>query len=146
MKVTDYIKEEHKQVEALFEEFDKKKHLTIVQKISDILLPHHHAEEHTVFPGVAKESPQKQEVVDYLKAEHDIIHLQLKDILSGKRSDSLFEAKVEVLKELVEHHLKEEEDVFFKHAEEVYTEAALEKTTPKFKQAEEDYQEQPTND
>lgn len=138
MKVTDYIKEEHKQVEALFEQFEESPSMNIVQEIATILTRHHHAEEQTVFPGVAKKSTPKEEVVNYLMAEHDVIHLQLEDILAGTEDD-LFEAKVHVLQELVEHHVKEEEDAFFKHAEEAYTETQLENATKKFKAASEAY-------
>ena len=138
MKVTDYIKEEHKQVEELFEQFEESPNMSIVQEIGAILYRHHHAEEETVFPGVAKKSEPKEEVVNYLMAEHDVIHLQLEDIFRNEEED-LFEAKVHVLQELVEHHVKEEEDAFFKHAEEAYTETQLENATKKFKAASEEY-------
>lgn len=141
MKVTDHIKEEHKEIEELFEQFEEKPQMTIVKKIYDLIYPHHQAEEEVVFPTVAKKSKQKKEVVQYMMAEHDLIHLQLEEILKMKVSDELFEAKVSVLKEIVDHHLTEEEDAFFKHAEEVYTESQLEKATPKFEKATKEYQD-----
>lgn len=139
MKVTDHIKAEHKELEELFEQFEDKPQMTTVQKLYDLLGPHHEAEEQVVFPPVAKQSDQKTEVVQSLIAEHKLIMMQLEHILTLKVKDELFVAKVSVLQEVVEHHLKEEEEVFFLHAEEVLTSSQLTQATKQFKQVSQEF-------
>lgn len=139
MKVTELIKKEHKELTDLFEAFEKKPSKKIIEQVNELIHPHHFAEEEVVFPKVEQTSKPKEEVVKSLMAEHDLIVMQLNEILGMKVSDDLFEAKVSVLHEVVEHHLKEEEEVFFKHAEEVYTEAQLEKASVAFKKAKAEY-------
>lgn len=135
MNVLEHIKEEHKEVEELFEQGEEKPTLAIVREIGNIILPHHHAEEQVVFPAVKSKTEPKKEVVNALIAEHDIIHAQLNELLKMKQGDELFKAKFGVLKELIEHHVTEEEEVFFKHAEEVYSDAQLEAAAEKFEKA-----------
>lgn len=139
MNVLDHIKEEHKEVEELFEQAEEKPTLAVIKQISEKVLPHHYAEEHTVFPTVKAKTEQKKEVVNALMAEHDIMHLQLRELLAMKESDDLFKAKFGVLKELFTHHVTEEEEVFFKHAEEVYSESQLKAADKQFEKAHDGY-------
>ena len=139
MKVTDHIKQDHEEMLALFEEFEKKPSKRIVKEIGEILLPHHHAEEEVVFPGVAEASAQKAELVADLIAEHGVIDRELEEILETPVGDELFEAKVRVWKEIVEHHLDEEEGVFFPHLEEVYSDSELTAMNKEFEAAEDEY-------
>ena len=139
MKVTDRIKQEHDEVTKLFEQFEKRPTMKLVKQIKEVLDPHHYAEEETVFADVAKKSEQKAELVRNLKAEHEAIDLLSEDIFLMKVSDEMFEPKVYVLHEVIDHHLKEEEEVFFKHAEEVYSDAKLSSVTKDFDQAKSAY-------
>lgn len=139
MKVTERIKTDHDDITALFEEFEKRPTMKLVRQIKDLLDPHHYAEEETVFPDVAAKSKQKAELVRNLIAEHEAIMVLLDDIFQMKVSDDLFESKVYVLHEVIDHHLKEEEEVFFKHAEEVYSDAKLNSVTKEFDKAKKAY-------
>ncbi|NMB04404.1 MAG: hemerythrin domain-containing protein [Tissierellia bacterium] len=143
MKVTERIKKEHEEVKELFEQFEKRPTMKLVKQIKDILDPHHYAEEETVFPKVAAETEQKAELVRNLIAEHEAIELLFNDIFEMKVSDDMFESKVYVLQEVVEHHTKEEENVFFEHAKEVYSDAELTKATQAFDQAKEEFSPSP---
>ena len=110
------LKEDHKTVKALFEEFEALKEKgnsnakkdKIVKKLCEELTLHALLEESIVYP-VAREIIGDEDVMD----EADIEHAGVKELISQLESmnsdESHFDAKVTVLKEYVEHHVKEEE-------------------------------------
>jgi len=51
--------------------------------------------------------------------EHDVVKLVLAELPRVDPEDERFEAKMTVLKEMVEHHVEEEEDEMFKLADKI---------------------------
>jgi hemerythrin superfamily protein len=108
---------DHRKVEALFEEFEKsksdEKRGRIVQEICAELTIHADLEEKEFYPRVKKEIKEAEDLVDEAKVEHSSLRWLIQQLQSADPSSDLYEAKVTVLKEYVEHHVKEEEKEMF---------------------------------
>jgi hemerythrin superfamily protein len=105
------LKEDHRKVEDLFEQFEKargdgrKEKLAL--EICKELTIHTIIEEEIFYPaleGKADEDLLKESLV-----EHDAAKVLIAEIEAGEPSDDFFDAKVKVLKEEIEHHVEEEE-------------------------------------
>jgi hemerythrin superfamily protein len=114
------LKADHAKVKALFDEFEElkgknssnSKKEKIVKQICEELTLHALAEESIVYP-VAREEMDDDDLMD----EADVEHAGAKELISQLESmsaeDSHYDAKVTVLREYIEHHVKEEEDNMF---------------------------------
>lgn len=109
---------DHKKVKALFEQFEKLSDRSAASKkkvaaqICAELIIHAEIEERVFYPAVRK--PIKDgDLMDEALVEHasakDLI-AQIKEMDPG---DDLYDAKVKVLSEQIEHHVKEEEGEMF---------------------------------
>ena len=105
------LKDDHRRVEDLFSDFEKAKgdgrKKTIAEKICAELIVHTELEEKIFYPaceGKVDEADLKEAYV-----EHDSAKVLVAEIAEGGPDDDYYDAKVKVLKEEVEHHVKEEE-------------------------------------
>ena len=105
------LKADHREVEDLFAKFEKAssgRKQAIAEQICTELKIHSMIEEEIFYPaceGVVEEDDLKEAYV-----EHDGAKVLINDIMGGQGSDDEFyEAKVKVLQEEIEHHVKEEE-------------------------------------
>ena len=105
------LKEDHRRVEGLFKEFQNAKgdgaKKRIAEKICAELIVHTDLEEKIFYPaceGKVKEDDLKEAYV-----EHDGAKVLIAEIAGGGPDDDFYEAKVKVLQEEIEHHVKEEE-------------------------------------
>ena len=82
-------------------------------------LEHHTAiEEEVFYPAVRELGTKKAEdMIGEAYEEHHVIKLVLSELPKVDPADDAFEYKMTVLKELVEHHVEEEEDEMFPMAE-----------------------------
>ena len=110
------IKEDHENVKDLFSEFEKlhekqnnnDKKASIVNEICHKLTLHALAEEKIIYP-VAREEINNNDLMDEADVEHAGAKNLIKELSGMDPSDSHYDAKVTVLKEYIEHHVKEEE-------------------------------------
>jgi hemerythrin superfamily protein len=114
----DTLRKDHQEVRDIFRNMlenekpaDRQK---LVSQLQQEVLPHMKAEEKTVYPAVRKHCNDCQEHVLESVEEHHAAELILKELMKLNTSDERFHAKVMVLQEIVEHHLKEEEKEIFK--------------------------------
>jgi iron-sulfur cluster repair protein YtfE (RIC family) len=125
------LKKDHEVVADLFErvkDTTPSKHPALFTKIKAELDVHAHIEETVFYPKLEKDG--KKDIVDITLEgieEHHQIKLFLKELAAMKGGGDTFEAKLKVLIEDVEHHVKEEEDNMFPMVEDQFTEATLEK-------------------
>jgi len=122
MKATDLLKQQHRNVEALFAKIEAGEPEALKDLAS--ALAAHMAIEHEFF------YPKSREVDDdaVLEAfeEHSIAETALKRALATDPDDESFDARVKVLKELIEHHVEEEEDELFPEVEKEISSEQLE--------------------
>jgi hemerythrin superfamily protein len=111
-----YLELQHREVEALFKQMEEigdrayKARSSIFEEIAR-KLSHHAKIEELIF------YPEGKEVDEDLTLEaceeHGVIKHLINKIKKTEPSDETFMAKVAVLKEVVEHHVKEEESEYF---------------------------------
>jgi len=122
MKATDLLKQQHRTVEALFAKIEAGEPEALKDLAS--ALAAHMAIEHEFF------YPQSREVDEdaILEAfeEHAIAETALKRALAVDPEDESFDARVSVLKELIEHHVEEEESELIPQVEKEISSEELE--------------------
>ena len=106
------LRADHDEVKGLFDEFensddgDKKKR--IAEQICNELKIHALIEEEIFYP--AFRGVLEDDMLDEAVVEHDGAKLLINDIMECvQANDTVFEAKVKVLSEQIEHHVEEEE-------------------------------------
>lgn len=105
------LKNDHRQVEALFEKFTKTKDATkkqaIARQICTELKIHTMIEEELFYP--AFRGKIDADTLDEAYVEHDGAKVLINDIEAGNPEDDFYDAKVTVLSEEIKHHVHEEE-------------------------------------
>jgi len=105
------LKADHRKVEELFERFENARGEGSKQKIAlDICLEltvHAQIEEEIFYP--ACEGKIEEDLLKEAYVEHDGAKVLINDIEAGGEDDDFYDAKVKVLSEEIEHHVKEEE-------------------------------------
>ena len=123
MKATDLLKKQHREVKALFRRAKKAEpaeRRAILDEIAEQLAHHMEIEEEMFYPAVRAIGTKKaDEIVPEAYEEHHVVKLVLNELPNVDPEDERFEAKMTVLKELVEHHADEEEEEMFKLAEKI---------------------------
>ncbi len=105
------LKEDHRTVEELFEQFEKasgdgrKKRLA--KQICLELTVHATIEEEIFYP--ACEGKVEEDLIKEAYVEHDAAKILIAQIQAGGPNDEFYDAKVKVLQEEIEHHIEEEE-------------------------------------
>lgn len=120
-KTPDAIKlleADHKEVAAWFKEYDKTenpaKKAKLSEKICLALKVHAQIEEEIFYPA-AREALKaaQEEMVDEAVVEHASAKALIAEIEQMEVDEDLYDAKVKVLGEMIEHHVGEEEKDFF---------------------------------
>lgn len=110
--------QDHSNVQKLFEEFEaltdrsnaKKK--AIADKICHELIVHTQIEEEIFYPKV-REAIKDAGLMDEALVEHESAKDLITQILDMSPGEDLYDAKVTVLSEQIDHHVKEEEKDMF---------------------------------
>jgi hemerythrin superfamily protein len=110
------LKEDHRRVQKLFEEFEDAKgnghKEKLARKICLELTVHTMIEEEIFYP--ASEGKIDEDLLKEAYVEHDSAKLLIAEIEAATgKSDDFFDAKVQVLSEQIDHHVKEEEGDLF---------------------------------
>jgi hemerythrin superfamily protein len=129
----ELIRSDHREVDALFavalgEDTAAAQRRGAIQKILQALTVHAEMEEALFYPALRK-AGGKDERDSVLEAneEHGMVKDMIGKIESLRGRDETLEAKVTVLKELVQHHVKEEESTIFDEARKALGEERLQK-------------------
>ncbi len=142
MNVLSHIKEEHEKFKEKMSKIkaakkDKKK---LFREFYAELSGHHEAEEHVVFPLVRKNvKGEDDEIVLEMIEEHSLGSYQFSVLEKTPVDNETWNAKFSVLKEVLEHHMKEEEKDFIPLAREVISEEKLENILEKFESVLKEY-------
>lgn len=103
------LKADHRKVEDLFAKFEKARSnkKALAEQICDELKIHTAIEEEIFYPAL--EGKIEEDTLAEAYVEHDGAKVLINDIMSGGPDDDYYDAKVKVLSEEIEHHVKEEE-------------------------------------
>jgi hemerythrin superfamily protein len=113
------LTQQHREVEEMFERFEKMTDRAKVSKkkladeICNALIMHTTIEEEIFYPATREASEDTEDMVDEAVVEHASAKDLIAQIMEMDPGDDLYDAKVKVLSELVEHHVEEEEKEMF---------------------------------
>lgn len=133
MDAIQLLKSDHQTVKGLLEELAEttsratKRRATLVQEIQRNLHAHTTIEEEIFYPAYRESGGKEQEKM-YFEAleEHRAAEdLVLPDLLETEPDSEKFSGRAKVLKELIEHHIQEEEKELFKQAKQLLDKATL---------------------
>ena len=109
---------DHDKVKKLFKSFEKStgedadKKQELVAEICTELTVHATIEEEIFYPA-AREALEEQDLLDEAEVEHASAKELIAQLEDMKPGDELYDAKVTVLGEYIDHHVKEEQDEMF---------------------------------
>lgn len=110
------LKADHREVEKLFGQFTKAKgeerKLQLSRKICMELKVHTQIEEEIFYPA-SREVLNDEDLVNEAIVEHQAAKDLIAQIEGMDPSDEMFDARMQVLQEQIEHHVKEEETELF---------------------------------
>lgn len=143
------LKKEHQEVRELFAKAEKAKpgeRRAILKKIENELIPHARGEEKTVYAMTLERSSktnetEAQDLVKEAYEEHRVVDRLLSDLKSQSTSAENWSAKLKVLKETVEHHIREEEDELFGQITNFFDEEELKNLLASYLETKKRYQE-----
>lgn len=115
----ELLTQQHREVKEMFDRFEnmtdrakvsKKK---LADEICNALIMHTTIEEEIYYPATREASEETEDMIDEAVVEHASAKDLIAQIMEMDPGDDLYDAKVKVLGELVEHHVQEEEEEMF---------------------------------
>ncbi|NLC54986.1 MAG: hemerythrin domain-containing protein [Erysipelothrix sp.] len=123
MDVLQEIKKEHDEFRTLIKKIEDAKgsqKKELFEELYAKLIGHHESEEHVLFTDVKRKSDEKgKDVVMEMIEEHSLAAYQFSVIQKTAIDNETWDAKFSVLKEVLTHHMDEEESELFKQAKKV---------------------------
>ena len=127
------LKSDHATLKRLLRELSEttekatKQRESLVQQIEREVKMHAQVEEEVFYPAfkAATRNEEAQDMFYEAAEEHHVVDMVLPSLKSANPKSKEFTAKAKVLKELIEHHIKEEETQMFKEARERFSEEQL---------------------
>ena len=115
---------DHKEVKALFKDYDKLveaeaddgEKQALAEQICTMLTAHATAEEELFYPAAREVLGEDEDLIDEADVEHTTAKDLIAQIEASTPDDPLYDAKVKVLGEYIDHHVKEEEGEIFPKA------------------------------
>jgi hemerythrin superfamily protein len=113
------LESQHREVEAMFKKYEdltdraKASKKKIADQVCTALTLHAQIEEEIFYPATREASKETEDMVDEAVVEHASAKDLIAQILDMDPEDDLYDAKVKVLSEQIEHHVEEEEQEMF---------------------------------
>jgi len=117
------LQAQHEDVKTMFERYDSlvedeapaDERQQLAKNICAALTIHAQIEEEVFYPA-AREALDEEDLLDEALVEHDSAKRLIAEIEAMKADDPMFDAKVKVLGEYIDHHVQEEEHEMFPKA------------------------------
>ena len=131
------LKSDHSSVKRLLKELSSleggnagvvKRREELVREIEREIKMHAQIEEEVFYPAFLAAAEKKKQDTDLFyeaAEEHHMVDILLPTLKTANPKSPEFKAKAKVLKEMVEHHIKEEEKEMFAQASLMFTQAQL---------------------
>ena len=134
MNAIDLLKTDHEKVKGILNQLSEstdralKKRAELLEKLELEITIHTQLEEQILYPAFKEAGSKEQDEMYYeAKEEHRTVDsLVLPDLKSTDPSTPEFAGRVKVVKELLEHHIEEEETEMFPQAKKLLGNAKLE--------------------
>src|SRR5687768_7282957 len=124
MDAIQLLKSQHREVEQLFKAYEEQEDLKAVRQVLENLTIHAEIEEKVFYPAYKQAAEEKDIILESVE-EHRLCKILISELRELSRDDERYDAKVTVLKELVEHHVEEEEKEMFPQAKKILGDAKL---------------------
>ena len=136
MDILDQIREDHEQVNDTLEELiqgggGRGKQSASISKLRGALLSHAKAEEAVLYPPSMENDEARAHMLKAVE-EHHVIEMVLGAIGEGADDQERTVAKLSVLRDIVEHHVDEEESETFDFAHEMFEDEELDEMGERF--------------
>lgn len=126
MDAIELLKQDHKKVEKIFTDMEKKDaRAKLFPELDRELSVHAEIEEKIFYPATKEAEPTRDLVLESIE-EHKQIKMVLADLEQADKSTDVWAAALKVLKEDVMHHVGEEEDELFPKVRKVLSKQQLE--------------------
>ncbi|WP_346833686.1 hemerythrin domain-containing protein [Pseudomonas abietaniphila] len=133
MNAIELLKADHERVKAILTQLSEstergvKKRTDLLQKLEMEITIHTKLEEEILYPAFKEAGGKEQDVMYYeAKEEHRTVDsLVLPDLKATDPGTPEFSGRVKVVKELLEHHIEEEETEMFPQANKLLGKAKL---------------------
>lgn len=130
----DLLIEDHDRLKSLFKKLEEvpeeqqSEREQLLAKIEKEVQIHTDLEEEIFYPAFQKatEDHDDEMMVFEAKEEHEVVDMELPRVKRTDSSTIQFEARAKVLRELITHHLEEEEKEMFPRAKKLLTDDILE--------------------
>lgn len=127
------LKSDHATIKRLLRELSEtddravKQRDTLVAQIEREVKMHAQLEEEVFYPAfkAAARGSESEDLFYEAAEEHHIVDMVLPALKSANSKSKEFKAKASVLRELIEHHIKEEETQMFREAREFFADEQL---------------------
>ncbi|MDI6853089.1 MAG: hemerythrin domain-containing protein [Deltaproteobacteria bacterium] len=135
MPLFQMLQKDHDEVKQLFSQIEKGgDREKLFSQLKDEVNLHQEVEEKFFYPALEKSNAEVREKVFESYEEHHVAKTVLKEFDKMSPSDERWKAKLMVLKELVEHHIEEEEKELFKMAKKALDKKQIQEITDKIEQ------------
>lgn len=112
---------EHREVKAMFQQYQKladaggkgDERMLLASQICVALTLHTQVEEEILYPAARNVLTKDEDIVDEAYVEHAGAKTLIAQIKTMTSDQPMFDAKVKVLGEYIDHHVREEENEFF---------------------------------
>ena len=133
MNAIDLLKADHQKVKAILAQLSEsteratKKRVELLDKLEMEISIHTKLEEEILYPAFKEAGAKEQDIMYFeAKEEHRTVDsLVLPDLKQTDPGTPEFSGRVKVVKELLEHHIEEEETEMFKDAKKLLDKAQL---------------------
>ena len=110
------LKDDHSKVKSLLAEYfelpaaQPERKRALAEKILQELLVHERIEEEIFYPAFKATGKDAREETEHAKEEHELVDSLVNQLMEISVDDERFDATFAVLRENVEHHIKDEEE------------------------------------
>ncbi len=143
----ELIKKDHRELGEILNQLEEtsdrsfKKREDLFMQLKQEIVPHMRAEEKAFYSVLQKSNEAKEDAMEAME-EHHAAELVMNELDKMSKQEEFWHAKLSVFKEIIEHHIEEEEGKVFQDAEQVISENQMETILENFKSEKERVKEQ----